>query len=867
MKKLLALVLALVMSMSLVTISNAAFKDADKISNKEAVDVMAAVGVLAGYDNGEFGATDTLTRAQACKIIAYLDLGKDVAEALPAVQVFSDLPANNWAAKYVAYCADAGYVSGVGDNKFAPDEKVTGYQFGKMLLCALGYDQKVEEMTGSSWEIKVATLMESNSLSKGTSKLGSAALTREEAAQYGLNALKATCVEYDEKGSTITAGDVTIVTGAKKAQAVTTEESYGKAIKTEYQANGTTPVTKQSVQLGEKLYKGDLTLDAASADDTDDFGRPVKTWQYKNDDVASSASDAAATFTAKTKAADVAKALKGYKFNGTELKDKDTKIGSNYSSAIGTVLTFSSADDKIAEKIETLTANGKVVEFYATGSDDKAIDKIVVIEYTVTKFTGTRTNAAGDVTYMFDVLGSRVDYADENKTDAIKVMGTLTKDEYVTYVTPAGKPTTYVYPTTKFEGTQTSFNTNKNTIVVSGTTYGVANGVKKDASNNVAVSDFATSDKAANYYVDQFGFVVKTDAVATETKYLVVSAIAKVAGLSTEIQANVIFADGTTETVKVAKALNQAGEDKTSAIEDSADSTTAASFKNVVCTYKVDSKGKYEITAVPSASATLSDAVKTWNETKTVTTKGSPVVEANSTIAADNATTFLVKTGTGSDVKYTVYTGYANVPTITAATDKAVVIDYAKNSSGQLKFVYIDASAAASVTADSSAGTIVYILDTDYTTSGKSGEETYTYNAIVDGKKTTITTSTTKDSGDTNNLAVGLYKVTATDKDGNAKTLVLQTSAADNGDDFTKVTSFTNSADAKNGVVKIAGTTYIYDGGETVYVIDADGNVSEGTVESLSLGTNAADYAAVYVKKVSNNTTANEIEVMYIVMK
>ena len=443
---------------------------------------------------------------------------------------------------------------------------------------------------------------------------------------------------------------------------------------------------------------------------------------------------------------------------------------------------------------------------------------------------------------MFDVLGSRVDYADENKTDAIKVMGTLTKDEYVTYVMPAGsgKPT-YVYPTTKFEGTQTSFNTNKNTIVVSGTTYGVANGVKKDASNNVAVSDFATSDKAANYYVDQFGFVVKTDAVATETKYLVVSAIAKVAGLSTEIQANVIFADGTTETVKVAKALNQAGEDKTSDIGTDADAvgSTAASFKNVVCTYKIDSKGKYEITAVKTETGS-SAAVKTWNEAKDVTTKGSPVVEANSTIAADNATTFLVKTGTGSDVKYTVYTGYANVPTITAATDKAVVIDYAKNSSGQLKFVYIDASAAASVTADSSAGTIVYILDTDYTTSGKSGEETYTYNAIVDGKKTTITTSTTKDSGDTNNLAVGLYKITATDKDGNAKTLVKQATAAGSGDDFYAYTSFGSSADAKNGVVVIAGTTYIYDGGETVYVIDADSNVSEGTVESLSLGTTAA---------------------------
>ena len=866
MKKLLALVLALVMTMSLVTISNAAFKDADKISNKEAVDVMAAVGVLAGYDNGEFGATDTLTRAQACKIIAYLDLGKDVAEALPAVQVFSDLSANNWAAKYVAYCADAGYVSGVGDNKFAPDEKVTGYQFGKMLLCALGYDQKVEEMTGSSWEIKVAKLMESNSLSKGTSKLGSANLTREEAAQYALNALKATCVEYDDKGTTIVGNGITITTGAKKAKAVTgTDEKYSKI--SNDGVTSVSPTTPYTVQLGEKLYKGDLTLDATAAADTDDFGRPVKTWQYKSEDVATSVTSAKVVFTADTKADDVVKALKGYKFNGTELKDKDSAPSADITSANITGLPAKiDANDKLASEIAGWTKNGKVVEFYANGSDDKAISNIVVIEYTLAKFTGTSTNAAGDVTYKFEGLANKFDYADADKKDTIKVMGTLTKDEYVTYVTPAGsgKPT-YVYPTTKFEGTQTSFNTNKNTIVVSGTTYGVANGVIASGSTAVAVSDFATSDKAANYYVDQFGFVVKTDAVATETKYLVVSAIAKGAGLSTEIQANVIFADGTTDTVKVSKAMNESGDNKTSDIEADAGATTAASFKNVVCTYKVDSKGKYEITAVKTETGS-SAAVKTWNEAKDVTKKGSPVVEADSAIAVDNATVFVVKTGTGSDVKYTVYTGYANVPSIKAASGKAVAIDYAMKD-GAVKFVYIDASAASSVTADSSSGTIVYILDTDYTTSGKSDEQTYTYNAVVDGKKTTITTSTTKDSGDTNNLAVGLYKVTATDKDGNAKTLVKQNAGTGSGDDFKAVTTFTGSTDAKNGVVKIADTTYIYDGGETVYVIDADGNVSEGTVESLSLGTNAADYAAVYVKKVSNNTTANEIEVMFIVMK
>ena len=74
MKKLLALVLALVMSMFIVTISNATFSDAADIDYKEAVDVLAAVGVLEGPD-GKFDPKAELTREQAAKIIAFLDLG------------------------------------------------------------------------------------------------------------------------------------------------------------------------------------------------------------------------------------------------------------------------------------------------------------------------------------------------------------------------------------------------------------------------------------------------------------------------------------------------------------------------------------------------------------------------------------------------------------------------------------------------------------------------------------------------------------------------------------------------------------------------------------------------------------------------
>ena len=150
MKKLLALVLALVMSMSLVTISNAAYADAADVDYSEAVDVLSKVGVFAGGDGNKFNPKEELTREQAAKIIAYLDLGEKTAEGLVGTNTFSDVPATRWSAGYIAYCAQAGYVSGIGNGKFDPQGKLTGLQFAKMLLCALGYDAAKETLEGPS---------------------------------------------------------------------------------------------------------------------------------------------------------------------------------------------------------------------------------------------------------------------------------------------------------------------------------------------------------------------------------------------------------------------------------------------------------------------------------------------------------------------------------------------------------------------------------------------------------------------------------------------------------------------------------------------------------------------------------------------
>ena len=56
MKKFLSLVLALVMTMSLVTVSAGAkdFSDDDSITYQEAVDVISEIGVVDGYTGGDF---------------------------------------------------------------------------------------------------------------------------------------------------------------------------------------------------------------------------------------------------------------------------------------------------------------------------------------------------------------------------------------------------------------------------------------------------------------------------------------------------------------------------------------------------------------------------------------------------------------------------------------------------------------------------------------------------------------------------------------------------------------------------------------------------------------------------------------------
>lgn len=174
-KKFLALVLAMMMTLSLMVTVNAAavsdFTDADEITDefREGVAVLEGLGVFTGYTNGDefdFRPKRNITRAEVAAIVYRLatgDVKGNQAHLYKDYQKFNDVTASHWAAGYINYCANAEWIAGYGNGKFGPNDNVTGYQAAAMILRAVGYG-KNNEFKGSGWQVQVANVTRSKGL-------------------------------------------------------------------------------------------------------------------------------------------------------------------------------------------------------------------------------------------------------------------------------------------------------------------------------------------------------------------------------------------------------------------------------------------------------------------------------------------------------------------------------------------------------------------------------------------------------------------------------------------------------------------------------------------------------------------------------
>ena len=774
MKKLLAMVLALVMTLSLAVSANA-FKDDKSISDDyaEAVAVLNGMGVFKGYEDNSFKPQGDITRAEVSAIV-YRVYTQDVKDAKASMYAtynkFSDMAGAGWAQGYIGYCANAELVKGYPDGTFKPSGKVTGYEVLAMILRAVGYD-KNGEFSGADWALHVAQTAQQAGVLKNVKGIDlNAPATRELVAELLFRAIA--------EASTVT---------YTPAFGYVTDKVLGNAAPT----------------LGYKNFK------LVGNDSADVFGRPATKWIYNVGDKSTLVVDKpVVSYTTKVDECDIAKdlgitsakAIEGAYIDGASYAKNLTSadVTSNRYATINPLATTSyvGAQGRLTEVYDMGTAGYRIVEIntylaqvtkvtpaYTDRNSHTTVDTVDLKAYTTSNTaspaTFTKVEASGFT------VGQYVLVTISNVGTATAAVESVVAAEVVT----GGKLT----------GWTNEVGTTAATTVVAGTTY-------KDSNKF-----FLNYRVAGNWMVatDTYGNAIGL--VESASNYLAVARIewkANATSFGGYALADVVLANGevkndvTIASVNgnAANATGAQGNTYTQGVPDSGSVsiywTNNSAYYNHIMAYSVNADGSYNLMNAThyTNAATKSDKIIDlgFTESTPETTAGTAYYnnstatigdQTNNIVATDN-TVFLYVNDNG--YSYTVYTGKNNAPSITAAK-MCVKFD----SYGYAELVVVRGYTAASNTF------IAYV--TDKTIDGyaypsgvqvpaytvyKMGslDATTVYDATVSG--TTVTaTSKFATAYDGANAGHGLYKFEVT-SDGyiSSMTLVMAGEGAYNTD-------------------------------------------------------------------------------------
>ena len=675
----LALALVMVLGMMVITTSAADFTDADEITNVEAVEVLAELGIVAG-SNGAFNPNGTFTREAAAKLITYMKIGPKMAEKLAGTDVFSDVAASRWSAKYIGYCANLGYIGGNGDGTFNPTGVLTDIALGKLVLCALGYD--AAKYTGANWATAVTVDMIDAGL---VDSVTGTAISREDACAMILAGMK--------KGTDVTTYNVTVGTDTVKFDNQNDALLYC-AINDSAKFVGKVTVTTDSLLA--KVYG------VTCSTGTDDYGRPATTYtDGKKVDLAY-ADEAFATYT-----------------NSFTKKVVEDLQKEGYTFADNIIYNGGDAGLKLSDLYVPKTGaavNGYTVELYAT---KKSIDTIVVTEgymATVGKFTEAKgeTPASVEITVSEAAGEKKLTFTDDpKKADTYDAIAAYSeKDVIIVYCAPGWAGILDIEPASSVAGKITKviagdYNCTTK-IVIDGTTYGLNNECVGGKSLKAGTEGTLYLDAQGN----GIGWANKKDA-DPDAKYAYVLDAAKdtvkedVFSTGKDVWfAKLLYTDGTVETVEV-----------------TADATAK---KGTIVTY---AEGKKE----NEGKIVLTNAAAGYDGTFSI--KKNTVVQSGIGGVMNNKTVLVVET-LDKDNKpvYTVYTGVTNIPNLTA---KRVAGIQDKGAWA----VYYAMGAELTTAGPATTKDVVYLGSASGKIEEVVGDKVisyYTYNAIVNGEITTI---------------------------------------------------------------------------------------------------------------------------------
>ena len=736
-KKVLALVLAIATLLSFATVASAKtadFADAKDVKNVEAVDVLSYIKVLEGYPaDNTFKPAKNITREEAAKIIAiFANKSTDISSLYTSANPFADMK-GRWGESYVAYGYRAGIIAGKNATSFVPKANVKGTEFLKMVLVVLGYDQNKEGLVGSSWAVNTLELAKAKKLLAGLGKDfdANAALTRDQAAQIMLNALKAEKVVY---GQTIT----NLTWNAKTGYWMTTNTT----------ANAVYVSPNGAVNNYEhKLLAADFNLTLTETQDK--WGRPTHTWnkgtatigEYVDSDKL-----VKAYYTAVTEC-DIA----------NDVGFKTEKIYPIFVNGQTPVKYNVQATDTVAK----LGAQGRLTEVYE--------DRIVMIDTflaKVEKVTNATFDAAGHLKTPSQIEltvydGSRANAAVVLKNGSTNY--TYVKGDYVlvnAYTMNQGVATSgTVIPTTQatayaeiagkaesFEGAQTVIWYNAGKHTVDGTAY-------DDALEFHLNADTKKIAKMT-WFKDLYGNLIGVTEIEATYAYGVITAIRNAGDFAafgaSKTYANVKYIDGTDNVVTVnSVTLKDAGAQPQKPVAGTynaalmnigtaANGTFSVSYDSAQ-NEKNDPKDivdghLFRIETLADGTVNLVEMGPDYTGAQTMIARGLLNTAAGTTVKVDDATKFLLRSKDKVDGAY-VYTAITGVKDFakysSTNTAEQPTVDAVISTDGYASVVYLvgDSDAA-------KAKGFSYIVGSTYNAQLKTDADAIKYYEVILATKT-----------------------------------------------------------------------------------------------------------------------------------
>ncbi len=196
MKKVLSLVLVIAMVLSSMSFAFASTFEDVTGDYEDAINTLAGLGVITGYEDGTYRPEKVVTRAEMAKLmVQILGYGDLVAGAKSN---FKDTQ-GHWADAYIALAAGRGIVIGDGNGNFRPDATVTYNEVLTMVVRGLGYSDDSNEIKNMTWPTNFKVKAAELGITDGV-KMSTSGADRGGVAQALFNALDATLVSVNTDG-------------------------------------------------------------------------------------------------------------------------------------------------------------------------------------------------------------------------------------------------------------------------------------------------------------------------------------------------------------------------------------------------------------------------------------------------------------------------------------------------------------------------------------------------------------------------------------------------------------------------------------------------------------------------------------------